>query len=414
MKNLAAMLAGVAAVWMLVGCRQPPTGRLHDTIGPDYNRALPAGQTALRKLTDPNDVPDFTVACVNRADLRAAVARSLNYLAKPSSRQYFPYEEITHDRAVASLRAFDALLAADLSPAQMNQAIRRQFDVYVSVGWDGHGTVLYTGYYTPIFDASPVRTERFQYPLYRPPANLVKGPDGEILGLRAADGTLGPCPPRREIEASDLLLGSELVWLGDAFEAYVAHVQGSAKLRMRGGELVTVGYAASNGHEYKSVAAELIAEGQIPARDFNLNAMIDYFRRNPHKLDEYLWRNPRYVFFAETLRGPVGSLNELVTPMRTIATDKAVYPRACLALIQARLPRRLAQTIEELPYSGFALDQDTGGAIRAPGRCDVYMGVGDRAGELAGRTQREGRLYYLFLKAGPEEGLPLERGARPE
>ena len=47
---------------------------------------------------------------------------------------------------------------------------------------------------------------------------------------------------------------------------------------------------------------------------------------------------------------------------------------------------------------GFALDQDTGGAIRAAGRCDVYMGVGDHAGELAGGTYREGQLYYLFIK----------------
>jgi membrane-bound lytic murein transglycosylase A len=44
------------------------------------------------------------------------------------------------------------------------------------------------------------------------------------------------------------------------------------------------------------------------------------------------------------------------------------------------------------------LDQDTGGAIRAAGRCDVYMGVGDKAGELAGQTYQEGKLYYLFLK----------------
>jgi membrane-bound lytic murein transglycosylase A len=47
---------------------------------------------------------------------------------------------------------------------------------------------------------------------------------------------------------------------------------------------------------------------------------------------------------------------------------------------------------------GFALDQDTGGAIRAAGRCHVYMGVGDHVAELAGGTYREGRLYYLFIK----------------
>jgi membrane-bound lytic murein transglycosylase len=44
------------------------------------------------------------------------------------------------------------------------------------------------------------------------------------------------------------------------------------------------------------------------------------------------------------------------------------------------------------------LDQDTGGAIRAAGRCDVYMGEGDEAGQLAGQTYQEGRLYYLFAK----------------
>ena len=47
---------------------------------------------------------------------------------------------------------------------------------------------------------------------------------------------------------------------------------------------------------------------------------------------------------------------------------------------------------------GFVLDQDTGGAIRAAGRCDVYKGLGDQAGKLAGGTYREGKLYYLFLK----------------
>jgi membrane-bound lytic murein transglycosylase A len=59
---------------------------------------------------------------------------------------------------------------------------------------------------------------------------------------------------------------------------------------------------------------------------------------------------------------------------------------------------------------GFALDQDTGGAIRAAGRCDVYMGVGDAAGELAGKTYREGRLYYLFVK--PDNDKTTEQGSQ--
>ena len=36
--------------------------------------------------------------------------------------------------------------------------------------------------------------------------------------------------------------------------------------------------------------------------------------------------------------------------------------------------------------------------IRSAGRCDVYMGVGDDALLLAGRTRAEGKLYYLAVK----------------
>ena len=59
-------------------------------------------------------------------------------------------------------------------------------------------------------------------------------------------------------------------------------------------------------------------------------------------------------------------------------------------------------------YRAFACDQDTGGAIRAAGRCDVYMGVGEAAGHLAGRIYAEGKLYYLFTKKVPPPGTPAD------
>jgi membrane-bound lytic murein transglycosylase A len=84
--------------------------------------------------------------------------------------------------------------------------------------------------------------------------------------------------------------------------------------------------------------------------------------------------------------------------MRTIATDKSNFPRASLAFISTTVPHAGRAGVVREPYEGFVLDQDTGGAIRAAGRCDIYMGQGDEAGHLAGRTYQEGRLYYLFLK----------------
>jgi membrane-bound lytic murein transglycosylase A len=176
--------------------------------------------------------------------------------------------------------------------------------------------------------------------------------------------------------------------------------------------MVTVGYTANNGCEYVSVGRLLVRDGRIRASELSLQRMIDYFRANPDVIYQYVWQNPRFVFFAFNEGAPRGSLNEPVTPMRTIATDKTVFPRAALALVQTHLLRPYYGAVQQTPYSGFALDQDTGGAIRAAGRCDIYMGIGADAGQVAGYTQKEGRLYYLFLK--PEfPGSPALSSASP-
>jgi len=402
-------------VFLLGGCPKKPTGTIMESIpgGPDYDRPLPGGQLALRKITDLRQMPDFTPACRNVGGLKLAIANSLHYLAKPSSKRFFPYDDITHERAVASLQAFEALLDSGKTPEQLNAAIRSQFDVYTSVGWDGSGVVWFTGYYTPIFNGSMTRTDRFRYPLYKEPPNLAKTADGTVLGLRGADGTIRPCGTRKELEQSGALAGTELVYLGDPFEVYIAHVQGSARVRLPDGRMITVGYAANNGLDYVSVGKELVKDGKIAKENLSLQAMIDYFRAHPQEVTEYTWRNPRFVFFALNEGAPHGSLNEPVTPLRTVATDKAIFPRAAMAMAATNLPQRTGGFIQSRPYWGFALDQDTGGGIRAAGRCDIYMGIGDEAGKLAGRTQQEGRLYYLFLKPAGAGGPALPKVSPP-
>ncbi len=401
MKNKAILSAVFVIMVFFSGCQKPQRAK-------QYDRPLPPGELALRKITNPDEVPDFTEGCYGLADMQKAIDNSLNYLSKPSSKRFFPYGDITHQRVTDSLKAFKKLVTSGLRGREFSESIREQFDVYVSVGCDDKGTVLFTGYYTPIFEGSPVATERFRYPLYGPPDNLAKGPNGEILGRRGADGQMTPCPPRADIENSGILKGKELVWLADPFEAYIAHVQGSAKIKMPNGQLVTIGYAANNGYEYHGIAEKLISDGRIPADKMSLSAMIDYFKANVNQVLEYTKLNPRFVFFQKS-EGPArGSLNEPVTPMRTIATDKSVYPRACLAFISTVMPRMTGNNIFQNPYEGFALDQDTGGAIRAAGRCDVYIGQGETAGKLAGQTYQEGRLYYLFLKPAYQHALPPE------
>ena len=393
MKSKLALLFGLTALTVIVGCKSAPQKIK------DYTRQLPPGQFALRKLTDPAQIPDFTLACFNTKDLKQAVANSLNYLGKPSSQKFYPSNGITHSHAVASLQKFAQLLDSGLIGLTLNSAIRDNFDVYISVGCDDIGTVLFTGYYTPIFDGSTVKTEKYRYPLYKQPADLVKADDGRILGQRLANGQVNPQYPSREtIERTNMLKGQEIVWLADQFEAYIATIQGSAQIRLPDGSLMGIGYAANNGWEYHPIAEAMISDGAITRAQLSLASMIQYFKQHPDKVSQYTNMNPRYVFFGMENGPPRGSLNEPVLPLRSIATDKTIFPRAALTFISTRLPTDKGGIITQEIFNGFALDQDTGGAIRAPGRCDVYIGIGDTAGRLAGQTYQEGKLYYLFLK----------------
>jgi membrane-bound lytic murein transglycosylase A len=392
MKSRVIFLVLLLVIVFLVfaGCHKRTSLVLTDQQKPkkDYNRHLSPGELALRRITDPTQIPDYTLALSDTDHLKEAIYNSLNYMAKPSSKMFYPYGDITHERAVKSLQELEKLLTLGLSPQEMNVVLRERFDTYISVGCDDQGTVLFTGYYTPVFDGSPIRTDRFQYPLYKPPDDLLKGPDGAILGQRRPDGQIRPYPSREEIQNSNALTGNELVWLSDPFEVYIVHVQGSAKIRMPNGQIETVGYAAHNGWEYQSIMPKMIADGKLSDKNINLKTMLAYFKAHPDEVNMYINRNPRFVFFRFKEGNLRGSLNEPVTPFRTIATDKTIYPRAMPAFVSVDLDRPI----------GFVLDQDTGGALRAAGRCDIYMGVGDHAGELAGGTYREGRLYYLFIK----------------
>ena len=404
------VLAAVAAV-AAAGCRKnKPLPARPAEAKLDYARELPPGQVALRKVSA-GEHPNFAAGLLGAANLealRASVGHSLDYLSRPSSRNAYPYLDVTHERAVATLVALrrvinDPALLADAG--RLNGVMAQQFDVYQSIGAPAPdnsrhtGKVLFTGYFTPTYDASLTRTETFRWPLYRRPGDLPVDASGESARYHS----------RTEIEGGGRLAGQEIVWLKDRWQAYVVTVQGSARLRLPDGRILELGYHGHNGHEYASPAMKMVEDGLIRRDEVSADTLRDYFARHPQLMDRYLWHNPRTVFFTERPGGPFGSLNVPVTPMATIATDKKVYPPALPAFVD--LP----------PAAGgggvrqFMLDQDTGGAIRAAGRCDLYMGVGEDAERQAGRQLSEGELYYLVLKAEwVPQYLPAQPGRRAE
>jgi membrane-bound lytic murein transglycosylase A len=380
-------VALLLAVFVLAGCR----GK---TI-PDYARPLPPGEDALREVTGPwrEQILDATAQQLDDPAFREALDRSASWFRIESTKQFFPVEGVTHDRAQRSAEAL-LEIAKFGSPAARLDRLAADFDVYESVGYDGDGVVFFTGYFSPEFAASRTRTGRYQYPIYARPADLKTDPQtGAVLGRQNPDGSVSPYPARQTIESEQLLRGQELVYLPSRLDAYSIEVNGSAKLRLNEGGTIYVGYAGTNGREYTSIGRLLVGDGVLDANTVSMPRIRQYFQDHPRKLDDYIQQNDRFVFFQEYpgSEWPAGSLGFRVTPARTLATDKKIFPRGGAVVVSTELP-------DGKPFRQLMMDQDTGGAIRAPGRADIYFGVGGPAETLAGGQAAEGRLFYLFLK----------------
>jgi len=360
----------------------------------------PSGAAATGAVLVPvrGGVPELARALeADRASLMAALAQSLGWYEKPSSRDYYPVAGVTHERAWASVYAFRELMLHARDAIELARWVHEEFEFYASGGVDGRGTVTFTGYYSPAFAGSLVRSGEYQYPLYRRPADLVSDSEtGATLGRRVG-GRIVPYPTRAEIERSGMLAGGELVWLKDRLEAYLVHLQGSAVITLPDGSILQVGYDGTNGREYVSVARQLVADGKLAEDELSLEEVRAYFEAHPEQLDPYVRRNPRFVFFREE-RGtewPRGSLGVKVTPLRTLATDKEVFPAGSVVLV---VTYNWDASGRRRRFEQIMLDQDSGGAIRTAGRADIYYGVGPGAEARAGSQYAEGRLYYLFLK----------------
>ncbi|MHC4390580.1 MAG: MltA domain-containing protein, partial [Planctomycetota bacterium] len=305
----------------------------------DFGEELAPGEMALEKVTDLSQWPSLAVMIEEPALVTDAIDQSLQYLQKPSSQRYYPYLDISHERVRRSLERFQELVTSGQSPATIEAILRRDFELYRSKGRRRTGEVLFTAYCEPIYEAKRTRDSQFKYPLYRRPADLRSDQEGVPLGREAEGGNLVPYYTRQEIDEGGVLAnqGLELVFLKNPFEAFLVHVQGSARLKLvdEGGALLPVGYAGKSDRPYRSVGKALIRDGKIRKEDMSLASLKRYFATHTEELLPYLYENESYVFFRVAEGGPFGSIGARVTAGTTIATDKSVFPRAALAFVDA-------------------------------------------------------------------------------
>ncbi len=385
-------LAPVSLALALAACATYPPVRVAEPV--DYGRPLPAGAEALIKLGPGDRAPDMRSTWFEREEITPALERSASFTRSKHAAQFFPIAGITHARAIASLERFGELLDECGSADEFERRFAAEFDVYKSAGWNGTGGgVLFTAYCTPLLPGSLSPTPEYSHPLHALPPDLVKSDNGTILGQETPSG-IRPYPTRDVILRDAAYEPLELVWLKDPLDAYIAHVNGSAFVELPSGKIARFGYAGKNGRPYTSLGKALIKAGQVPAEEMSLAAIRRWGKQNPKSVPGFLAKNQSYVFFTPIEGNPRGSLNVEVTAMRSLATDKSLFPRGALCFVEAELPTPAGPSA---PFRQLMLDQDTGGAIRTAGRADIYLGVGPRAERLSGATRSPGQLYYFFL-----------------
>jgi membrane-bound lytic murein transglycosylase A len=144
----------------------------------------------------------------------------------------------------------------------------------------------------------------------------------------------------------------------------------------------------------------MIDKGYLSREEMSMQAIRKYLTEHPEGVDEVLNHNPSYVFFKPGENGPFGSLGIPLTPGRSVALDHRIFPRGALGFISCRKPvvDDQGKILEWVPFSRFVLVQDTGGAIKGPGRADIFWGSGSYAELTAGTLQHDGDLYLLLLK----------------
>jgi membrane-bound lytic murein transglycosylase A len=358
--SIAARLVTFAALAALAACAGTPTRPPAGTLVREQSRWIPVAWDALPGWSD--DRPQQAWNALMRSCQKPAPEWS-SFCGK--ARQVAP-------RSDGQLREW---LVQNLRPYRVESL-------------QGAAQGLVTGYYEPSFEARREPTAVFRFPLYGPPADLA---------------TRRPYWTRKELgtlpAAQAALRGRAIAYVGDPLDALALQIQGSGRLKLvaRDGtaQVVRLAYAGSNEQPYRSVGRWLIDQGQLPAGQASWPAIRDWARRNPGRVDEMLWSNPRYVFFREQplpdpAVGPSGSQGVPLTPGRSIAIDPKGMPYGTPVWIDTSEPS------SGRPLRRLVVAQDSGSAITGAVRADYFWGWDGDAADQAGRMRQTLRMWVLW------------------
>ena len=265
---------------------------------------------------------------------------------------------------------------------------------------------LFTGYFEPELIGSTIRAGQYQTPLYGFPDDLVTADLGlfqdSFMGQRLSGRLLGrrlvPYDTRAEITRNGLDQAEELLYVDNPVDAFFLAIQGSGRVRLEDGSVVRAAYAGQNGHPYTAIGAVLIREGELTREEVSMQSIRAWLDANPNGAQALLDQNASYIFFSiEPLDDPAlgarGTEGVPLTAEASLAVDPNAHPLGVPIWLETTVP---VGGESDTLFHRLLIAQDTGGAINGALRGDIYWGVGEAAGEIAGRMRSTGKMR-VFL-----------------
>lgn len=327
-------------------------------------------------------------------ELAPALERSLAY-----ARSWNPDERaaehsgirITWGEVVASLEKLKAILPRlDAQPELLEEGFQ-----WLSVAPE----VKFTGYYSPVMQASRTRKPGYEYPIYRLPEELAPDlawclpthscPEDAFLQVIKPED---PYYSRADIDLDGALKSRnlEMAWLEHPVETYDLMLEGSGILAFDDGTQQAALFAGLNGHSGQSMAGYLIRSGELPRNKASMKGIRQWWDNHPQKRRAFLNASSGYVFFRFGAEHPKGTAGCELTPWVSMAVDPRVLPLG--GIVSYALPGQ-RQGIRR----GLGFAHDTGGAIRLR-RIDIYTGEGEDAHRQAMTIYNQGQVWLLLAK----------------
>ena len=275
------------------------------------------------------------------------------------------------------------------------------------------GPGLLTGYYEPVFEARLERDESFCYPLHKRPADLIPltAHQAQAAGFtpetsfarKTADGYAFHFSRGEVMDGALDGKGLELAWLKDPLEAYIIHIQGSARLDLGDGAYLRVTFDGKSGHPYRSLGKLVIEQQVFTPETITMDGLMAYIRSLGPEGHRLLAENPSYIYFRSIQGdgdqaaeyGPSAAARVPLVPMRSIAVDRHLHTFGLPFWLETTLPDSSG---EAKPFRQMVFAHDTGSAIKGAARGDLFVGTGVHAGILAGQLQQETTFICLMPK----------------